>query len=135
MSWQHLILLPTIISDFSVRLNSDRKPVLRIIYYRNCYQLFLHWRLKLFIKLSYMIFLLYVYSRLKFKALITNKNKDIGFLKWGHQVSPITGIIVSVLSRRLILQSIIKSPSVIYTLWTTFHNHPLIIQKAISNVF
>ena len=28
-----------------------------------------------------------------------------------------------------------KSPSVIYTIWTTYPNDPLIVQKEISNVF
>ena len=67
MSWQNLSLLPTIISDLQVGLSSDRRPVLGIIYYRNCHQLFLHWRLKFVIKWSYMIFV----SSEKFKIHTT----------------------------------------------------------------
>ena len=56
---QHLSFLPTILSDLWVGLSSDRRPVLGIINYRNCYQLFLHWRLKFVIKWSYIIFVSY----------------------------------------------------------------------------
>ena len=115
MSWQHLRFLPKILSNFWVVLSSDRNPVLVITVYRYCCQFFIHWRLKLLIKLSYMIFLSSVHSILKFKALITKKHKAIGFSNWVHQVPPITGIMLYMLSRRLILQSIIKIPSVIYT--------------------
>ena len=113
--WQHLSLLPTILTDFLVVLSSDRKPVLGIIVYQNCYQLFLHWRLKFLIKLSYLVFLSSVHSRFKFKASITNKHNSIGFSRWVHQFFPITGIMLSMLSRRLILQLMIKSQIVIYT--------------------
>ena len=115
LSWQHFSLLPTILIDFWVGLSPDRKPVFGIIVYRNCYQIFLHWRMKFLIKLSYLIFFSSDYSRFKFKALITKKHKVMGFSKWIHQVLPITGILLSMLSRRLILKSIIKIPSVIYT--------------------
>ena len=79
MSWQHLSLLPTILSDLQVGLCSNRRPVLGIIDYQHCYQLFLHWRLKLLIQLSYLILLSSVHSRYKFKALITKKHKAIAF--------------------------------------------------------
>ena len=134
-SWQHFSLPLTILRHFWVGLSSDMKPVLGIIVYQHCYQLFLHWRLKFLIKLSYLILLSSIHSVLKFKPLITKKHKAIRFSKLVHQVLPITGIMLSILSRRLILKSIIKIPSVIYTLWTTFHNHPFIVQKEISNVF
>ena len=61
----NLSLLPTILSDFWVGLSSDRKPVFGIIIHRNCYQLFLHWRLKFWINLSYLIFLFQMLSRPK----------------------------------------------------------------------
>ena len=115
LSWQHLIFLPTIRSNFWVVLSSDGNPVLGIIFYRHCYQLFLHWRLKFLIKLSYLILLSSVHSRFKFKTLITKKHKAIGFSKLFHQVFPITGVILSMSSRILVLQLIIKIPSVIYT--------------------
>ena len=115
MSWKHLSLLPTILRKFRVGLSSNRRPVLGIIDYWHCYQLCLQWRLELLIKLSYLIFLSSIHSIFKFKALITKKYKAIGFSKSVHQVFPITGIMLSMLSRRLFLQSILKSPSVIYT--------------------
>ena len=115
LSWQHLSLLPTILSNFWVGLNSDRRLVLIIIYYWHCYHLFMQWRLKFLIKLSYLIFLSSVHSRFKFKALITKKHEAIGFSKWVHQFFLITGTMLSMLSRNFILQSIWKSLSVIYT--------------------
>ena len=42
--------LPTILSNFGVGLSSDRNPVLGIIYYRHCHQLFLQRRLKFYIQ-------------------------------------------------------------------------------------
>ena len=107
--------LLTILRDYLVVLSSNRKPVLGIIVYWHCCQLFLHWRLIFLIKLSYLILLSSVHSRFKFKALITKKHKSIRFSKQVHQVFTITGIMLSMLSRIFILQSIIKSPSVIYT--------------------
>ena len=71
--------------------------------------------MKFLIRLSYLIFLSSVHSIFKFRALITKKHKAIGFSKWVHQVPPITGILLYMLSRILILQSIIKIPSVVYT--------------------
>ena len=115
LSWQHLSLLLTTLSNFWVGLSSNRKPVLGIIYYRHCYQLFLHWRLKFLIKLSYLTFLSSVHSRFKFKELTTKKHKAIRFSQWVHQVFPITGIMLFMLSRRFILKSIIKSLIMIYT--------------------
>ena len=135
LSWQHLILLPMILSNFWVGLSSNRKPLFGIIDYRHCYQIFLHWRLKLCIKLSYMIFLSSVHSRFKFKVLATKIHKAIGFSKWVHQVFPTTIIMLSMLSRRFILKLILNSIILIYTLWTTYHNHPFIVLKSISNVF
>ena len=67
------------------------------------------------IKLSYLIFLSYVHSRLKFKALITKKHKAIGFSIWVHQVFPINRTMLSTLSRKLNLQSNINTLSLIYT--------------------
>ena len=104
-----------ILSNFLVGLSSDRKPILVTMVYRDCCQIFFHWRLKILIKLSYLIFLSSVHSRFKFKSLINKKHKAIIFSKWAHQVFPITGIILSILSRRFIQQSVIKSPSVRYT--------------------
>ena len=115
LSWQHLSFLPTIPRDFWVGLSSDRRLVLGIIVYRKIYQLFLHWSLKFLIKLSYLIFLSSVHSRFKYRALIAKKHKSIGFSKWFHQTFPITGILLSMFSRRLILQQILRSPSMIYT--------------------
>ena len=115
LSWKHLSLLPTILRDFLEGLSSNRKPVLVIIVYWDCCQIFLHWRLKFLIKLSYQIFLSSVHSIFKFKASITKNHKAIRCSKWVHQVFPITGIMLSMLSRRFILKSIIKSTSVIYT--------------------
>ena len=84
--WQHLTLILTILSNFWGGLIYDSKPLLGIIVYWHCYQLFLHWRLKFLIKLSYLIFLSFVHSRFKFKALITKKQKYTGFSKLAHQV-------------------------------------------------
>ena len=41
--------------------------------------MFLQWRLKFLIKLSYLIFVSYVHSRFKTKALITKKHKAINY--------------------------------------------------------
>ena len=90
-------------------------PVLVIIDYWHCYQLVLHWRLELLIKLNYLIFLSSVHSIFKFKVFVTNKCKAIGFSIWVHHISPIIRIMLSMLSRILILQSIINIPSVKYT--------------------
>ena len=103
LSWQHLSLLPTILRDLRVGLSYNKRPVFGIIDYRHWYQLFLQWRLKLLIKLSYLAFLSSFHSRFKFKALITNKHKAIGFSKWVHQFFPITGTILSMLSRKCII--------------------------------
>ena len=131
LSWQHLSLLPTILSDFRVGFRSDRRPVLGIIVYRHCCQIFLHWRLKLLIKLSYLVFLSSAHSIFKFKALITKNHKAVGFFKWAHQIFPITGIMLSMLSRILILKSIIKSPSMIYTYELNFTiTHSLFKRKS-----
>ena len=121
--------LPTILIDFWVAISSNRRPVLVIIDYWHCYQLFIQWRLKLLIKISYMIFLSSIHSILKLKAYATKKHKAVRFSKGVHQVYPITRIMLSMLSRRFVLWSILNIPSVIYTLWTTFHNQPFIVKK------
>ena len=54
--WQHLSLLPTILINLRVELSYHRRPVLGIIDYWHCHQLFLRWGLNFVIKLSYMIF-------------------------------------------------------------------------------
>ena len=135
MSWQHFRFLLTILIYFWVRLISDRRTVLGIKYYRDCWQLFIHWRSKLLIKFSYLIFVSYINSIFKFQSFVTKNHRAIGFSKLVHQFSPITGIMLYILSSEIIIQSISKSLSVVYTLWNTYHNHSFIVQMEISNVF
>ena len=95
--------LSTILSNFRVVLSSDRRPVLGIVDYRHCFQLFLHWGLKLLIKFSCLIFLSSIHSRFKFMSFATKNHKAILFSKWVHHVPPITGIMLSFSSRIFIL--------------------------------
>ena len=44
------------------------------------------------------------------------------------------GIFFPILSKKYKKKLILMSPRVIYTLWTTYPNHPLIVQKLILNV-
>ena len=135
LSWQHLSFLPKILINLWVGLSPDMKPVLEIMVYQHCYQLFLHLRLKFLIKLSYLIFLTYVNSRFKFKALITEKHKAIIFSKLSSSSFPYNwDNVIRVIQNTDSTINYKESMFDIYLL-NTFHNHPIIVQKAISNVF
>ena len=59
----HLIALPVILNNPTVRLSSGGVYVLGIIYYWHCYQLCFHWRFKILIWCNYQLIFVYFHSR------------------------------------------------------------------------
>ena len=78
-SLEQLSLLPTILMNFWVVLNYNGKSVFGIIFYQHFYLSVYPLKVEILDWVKFLIFLSFVYSRFKFKALITKNHKAIGF--------------------------------------------------------